>query len=135
MERSEVTNTYKWRTADIFASDDAWELAFSAAEKALCFSQYVGTLHTADGVLAFLKAEEEVAKQLDRLYLYAHMKHDEDTRVSVYTAMHARMQSLYAKFSSEVTLFFGSVLCGAGIVLGGRRVFAFAYRGCAPARL
>ena len=112
MERSEVPNTYKWRTTDIFASDDAWELAFSAAEKALCFSQYVGTLHTADGVLAFLKAEEEVAKQLDRLYLYAHMKHDEDTRVSVYTAMHARMQSLYAKFSSEVS-FAEPELCSA----------------------
>ena len=112
MERSEVPNIYKWRTADIFASDDAWELAFSAAEKALCFSQYVGTLHTADGVLAFLKAEEEVAKQLDRLYLYAHMKHDEDTRVSVYTAMHARMQSLYAKFSSEVS-FAEPELCSA----------------------
>ena len=112
MERREVERIYQWKTTDIFASDEAWESAFAEVEADLSFSTFSGTLHTADKVLAFFRAEEGVSMRMERLYLYAHMKHDEDTRVSKYTAMEARMHSLYAKFSSEVA-FAEPELCAA----------------------
>ena len=37
MERSEVAERYKWRVQDIFASDEAWEQEYAAAEN-ICIS-------------------------------------------------------------------------------------------------
>ena len=49
----------------------------------------------------FFRRQEEVGRALERLYLYAHMRHDEDSRVAKYTAMQSRAMSLYVRFSSE----------------------------------
>ena len=82
MERSEVESRYKWKTEDIFPSDEAWEESFSAAEKLLDFSSFKGTLRSAENVYRFFKRQENVGRKLERLYLYAHMGHDEDSRVA-----------------------------------------------------
>lgn len=33
MERNEVESKYKWKVEDIYPSDEAWEKAYSEAEK------------------------------------------------------------------------------------------------------
>ena len=101
MERQDVEAKYKWHTEDIFSSDEAWEGAYSEAEASIDFKRFEGTLGTAEGVRAFFTAQEDEGKRLEKLYLYAHMKHDEDARISKYTAMQARAMALYVRFSSE----------------------------------
>ena len=101
MERSEVESRYKWKTEDIFPSDEAWEKSFADAEKLIDFSSYKGTLGTAETVRRFFKKQEEVGSKLERLYLYAHMRHDEDSRIAKYTSMQSRAMSLFVRFSSE----------------------------------
>lgn len=101
MERSEVESRYKWKTEDIFPSDEAWEESFSAAEKLLDFSSFKGTLGSAENVYRFFKRQENVGSKLERLYLYAHMRHDEDSRVAKYTSMQSRAMSLFVRYSSE----------------------------------
>ena len=81
MERSEVESRYKWKTEDIFPSDEAWEESFSAAEKLLDFSSFKGTLRSAENVYRFFKRQENVGSKLERLYLYAHMRHDEGRKL------------------------------------------------------
>ena len=101
MERSEVQNKYKWKIEDIFASDEDWETSFKSAEQTLDFKEFQGKVNSAEGLCAFEKRQEAAAKALERLYLYAHMKHDEDSRVAKYTAMQSRAMSLFVRFSSE----------------------------------
>lgn len=101
MERNEVEGKYKWKIEDIFPSDEAWEEAYGAAEKLLDFSGYKGTLGTAKNLLTFYKAQENVMRKIERLYLYAHMRHDEDSRIAKYTSMQSRAMSLIVRFSSE----------------------------------
>ncbi len=101
MERNEAAAEYKWNVEDVFPSDEAWEHAYAAAESAVQMQKYAGTLGTAEGVCAYFAAQEQAGAQLERLYLYAHMKHDEDTRNAKYTAMQARAMALYVRFSSE----------------------------------
>lgn len=101
MERSEVKAEYKWKTSDLFASDEDWEKEYAEAEKTLCFSEFKGKLGEASAFLAYLAREGAAAQRLERLYLYAHMNHDADTRDSACDAMRRRAEKLLVGFSSE----------------------------------
>ncbi len=100
MERKDVQSQYKWNTSDVFANDEAWETAFSAVEKEMDFSSYRGTLNTADNLLAYFQAAEAVEIKLLRVYLYAHLHHDEDVRVTKYNSYYARALNLFTKMSA-----------------------------------
>ncbi len=103
MQRSEVETKYKWNTADVFESDEAWEQAFVAIEKEIDFQKYRGTLNTAENLLQYFKAEEAVSMKLMRLYLYSFLKSDEDVRDSKYGSMNARVMSLFTRLGAETS--------------------------------
>ncbi len=103
MERSEVASKYKWKVTDIFPSDEAWEQSFSEAEKELDFSSFAGKLNEKAALVRFFEKEEKTGRMLERLHLYAHMRHDEDSRIAKYTSMQDRALSLYVRFSSAVS--------------------------------
>ena len=103
MERQEVQAKYKWKVEDIFPSDEAWEKSYAEAEKQIDFSAFEGKLDKKESVVRFFAQEEETAKKLERLHLYAHMRHDEDSRISKYTAMQSKALSLYVRFSSATS--------------------------------
>lgn len=100
-ERNEVKREYIWDTEDIYPSLKEWQTAFESVEKAIDFKKYIGTLGTAEGFLAYCKADEAVAYEFERLAVYAHMKHDEDSRNSEYTSLNAKIDDLYVKYASE----------------------------------
>ena len=103
MERKDVASKYLWKVSDIYPSDEAWEEAYRQAENAISFQSYAGRLGDPEALLALFRRQEEVGKQLERLYLYAHMRHDEDSRQSKYTAMQSRAMALFVRFSSETS--------------------------------
>ena len=105
MERNQVEQRFKWNTDDIFPSDEAWEKAYAEAEKEINFSQYAGKLGNRSDLLAFLKANDEFLKKVERVFLYASMKHDEDTRISKYTAYSSKCDALISKYSAELAFF------------------------------
>lgn len=100
MERSSVAANYKWRVTDIFASDEAWEECYKQAEGIFDFSAFEGKLGSAEKLAEFFRAQEKAGALLERLFLYAHMRHDEDTREAKYTSMQSRAMALYVKYSS-----------------------------------
>ncbi len=99
--RSEIAERYKWHTADIFPSDAAWEAGFQQVEKQLpALSAFTGKLgDSAKTLLAALQLRYGIEELLQRLYLYAWLKSDEDTRVSTYQAMRDRVTALATKFN------------------------------------
>ncbi len=101
MQRTEVPEQYKWNLTDLYPSDEAWEQAFAALEKKADFSKFRGTLSTAEGLEAYFKADEEIAGEAMRLFLYAHLKRDEDVRVTKYGSYVAKFMSFYTKISAE----------------------------------
>ena len=103
MERSEVEKKYKWQVEDIFSSDEEWETLYRAAEKNIDFQRFEGKLKNAATVAELFAAQEQVSKQIERLHLYAHMRHNEDARDSLYTSMQSRAMSLYVRYSAAVS--------------------------------
>ncbi len=100
MQRSEIDEKYLWNTSELFGSDEAWEKAFSALENPQ-FAKYKGTLNSVENILAYFRAEEEYEIALLRVYLYAHMKHDEDVSDSRYNSALQRVMQLFTRLGSE----------------------------------
>ncbi len=104
MDRNTVPANRKWRVEDIFESVEAWEAMYAACESSLDFSEFEGKLADAETVLACLEKLNEAIYKLNHLAVYAHMRHDEDSRNSEFTALYARISMLAMKFG-EATAF------------------------------
>lgn len=106
MERKDIPQTYKWKIHDLFASDEAWEEEFKAAEKdfaALDFSVYSGRLGEKQVLLTCLKSIDDVSRRLEKLYLYANIRHDEDVRIAKNTSALSMVGALASKTFAEVS--------------------------------
>ena len=104
-ERSAIADKYKWDLTHLYPSDDAWKAAKDKVAAAIpTLSQYKGTLGASGARLAdALDAANGVSKEFVRVYIYANMKSDEDTRVSRYQAMQQEMQQMAARFGAETS--------------------------------
>ncbi len=100
MERREVPDQYKWKVSDVFENDEAWEKAYAELEQ-IDFSRFKGTLNTAENILAYLQEEDAYEIKLMRAYLYAHLRSDEDVRVTKYNSYLARISSLFTRLGAE----------------------------------
>lgn len=105
MKRSQVKTEYKWKTEDIFASDELWEESFEKAEKIADFSRYSGKLSDKNTLLKFFKEDDEFSKLIERLAVYANLRHDEDSSVSKYLAYDAKISSLFSKYAASLAFF------------------------------
>ena len=103
MERKEVETQYRWKTEDIFGSDEAWEAAFAALETLPDVSSFRGNLNTAENVAAYFALTDAYEVKLMRVHLYAFLKHDEDVRVTKYNAYVAKVMSLFTRYGAETS--------------------------------
>ena len=103
MERKEVETQYRWKTEDIFGSDEAWEAAFAVLETLPDVSSFRGNLNTAENVAAYFALTDAYEVKLMRVYLYAFLKHDEDVRVTKYNAYVAKVMSLFTRYGAETS--------------------------------
>ena len=104
MEREEIAENLKWKTSDIFASDEAWEAEYKAVEQEYSnydFSSYKGKLGEKETLLACFALNDKVSRRIEKLYLYAHLLHDQDVRVSKYTSMNAKVGALISKIFAQ----------------------------------
>ncbi len=102
-DRSKIPDQYKWDLTAIYPSDQAWRTAKDqfVAElpkvRALQGSLASSPKHLAD----VLELSSHLEKELNRLFVYAGLISDQDTRVSTYQAMKQEMLQLGAKFGAE----------------------------------
>lgn len=106
-ERSEIEAKYRWNIEAMYPNEDLWEADFAAcSQSAEAFGRFAG--HLGDSASLLLEALEEkdrIWQKLERVYVYARMKKDEDNRVSRYQALNDRCGSLIAKASAAMSFF------------------------------
>lgn len=101
-ERSEIAPAHQWRLEDLYPSDQAWEQAKEALAGRLDrIMQYRGKLNDAAALLACLELDSDISKAFGRLYSYASMKSDQDTRVSKYLAMRQSVEQIMTEYGSK----------------------------------
>jgi oligoendopeptidase F len=102
-DRSKVPDQYKWDLTAIYSSDEAWraEKEKFAAELPK-IREFQGTLGSSASRLAdALDTQSRLDKEISRLFVYAGLKSDEDTRVSAYQAMEQEMIQLASTLGAE----------------------------------
>ncbi|RMG68451.1 MAG: oligoendopeptidase F [Calditrichaeota bacterium] len=99
-ERSALDPHYQWRLEDIFPTDEAWEEEFARLEKDIPrLETYQGQLADEAGkLLACLQLRDQLEERLGRLFLYAGLKNDQDTRVARYQAFRDRASQLATRY-------------------------------------
>ncbi len=106
MERKDVAENLKWNTSTLFPSFEAWEEAYKAFEEKYTdfdFEKYKGKLHQKEELLACLQMSDEISRKVEILYLYAHLCHDADLRVSQYTSAHARIIASFTRIFARLS--------------------------------
>lgn len=106
MERKEIAENLKWKTEDVFASNEAWEAEFKAVETEYGnydYSRFDNKLADKQTLLECLRLSDTIGRRLEKLYIYAHLRHDEDVRVSASTSALARVTALYSKIFAELS--------------------------------
>jgi oligoendopeptidase F len=133
-DRAKVPDKYKWNLADIYPDVAAWRAAREklAAELPKIRS-YEGKLASSPAVLAdALETMSRLDKELSRLYVYASMLADQDTRVAEPQGMQQEMQQLAATFGAQAAYIEPEILKAGGATIDsfvakepGLRVYTF----------
>ncbi|MFQ3662627.1 MAG: oligoendopeptidase F [Chloroflexaceae bacterium] len=101
-ERAEVSVEYTWDRASIYPDQAAWEADAHAFEAKLdTVTDYRGRLgETPELLLAWLRLADALRVVMGRLFVYAHMRFDEDTTNQAAAALRERAISLYARLGA-----------------------------------
>jgi len=104
-ERADIAQEDTWKLEDIYESDEAWAAAkdqvAARSDEVLAFQ---GTLADSPSrLLACLKLNNDIDKELSRLFSYASMKSDQDTRESKYQGNKQMLRQLRTEYGSKAS--------------------------------
>ena len=96
-----MSNKYKWATEEIYESVEKWNAEFKSVSEKIDFSKFKGTLGNADSFLECMESQEKVGRVLEKLSVYAMMKHDENTKDALYDSLTSKITALGAKLGAN----------------------------------
>ncbi|HEL0711026.1 TPA: oligoendopeptidase F [Streptococcus equi subsp. zooepidemicus] len=105
--RSHLEEKYTWDLSTIFATDAAWETEADSLLAAIeAARQQAGhLLDSSSSLLDITELQLELARRVEKLYVYASMKNDQDTTVAKYQEYQAKASGIYAKFSEAFSFY------------------------------
>ena len=106
-QRNEIEEKYTWDLSTIFPTDEAFEaeLAQVSEEVKKAASLAGHLLDSADSLLKTTEVQLDLMRRIEKLYSYAHMKNDQDTRVAKYQEYQAKGMTLYSEFGQSFAFY------------------------------
>ena len=106
-QRNEIEEKYTWDLSTIFPTDEAFEaeLAQVSEEVKKAASLAGNLLDSADSLLTTTEVQLDLMRRIEKLYSYAHMKNDQDTRVAKYQEYQAKGMTLYSDFGQSFAFY------------------------------
>ena len=105
--RAHLEEKYTWDLTTIFATDADWETEYESIVQDLKkASSFAG--HLLDSAKNLLEATElymSLMRRLEKIYVYASMKNDQDTTVGLYQEYNAKASNLYSQLSEAFAYF------------------------------
>ena len=107
LQRNEINEKYTWDLSTIFATDQAWEEELALLSKDTKeSSNFEGRLlESAASLLEITELYLDLNRRLEKLYVYAHMKNDQDTRVAKYQEYYAKAMTLYSQLDQVFSFY------------------------------
>jgi oligoendopeptidase F len=111
LKRSEVTQENTWILEDLFKNQQAWDESYNDLKKAYPnVAAYEGKLNDAQKLKEVFELEDKLSLQIERLYVYAHLHHDEDTTNPTYQALVEKAKKLGVEISEALSFITPEIL-------------------------
>ena len=107
LQRNEINEKDTWDLSTIFETDQKWEeeLALLTENTKQAASLEGHLLDSAESLLDITERYLELSRRLEKLYVYAHMKNDQDTRVAKYQEYYAKAMTLYSQLDQVFSFY------------------------------
>lgn len=101
-KREEIPVESTWDVEAIFTTDEEWEKEFQEIKSIVpTLQQFKGQLgESSQRLFECLKYQNELSMRLGKLYVYSHLKSDQDTTNSFYQGLNDRASTLATEFSN-----------------------------------
>jgi len=100
--RSDLPEAATWNLDPLYAAAEAWEADFARLDEAAApVLDLCGKLTSAQAVAQLYAAETILDRLLERLYTYAHLRHDEDTGDAANQGRESRIRARYAEIAAQ----------------------------------
>jgi len=107
LQRNEINEKDTWDLSTIFETDKKWEeeLALLTEDTKQAASLEGHLLDSAESLLNITERYLDLSRRLEKLYVYAHMKNDQDTRVAKYQEYYAKAMALYSQLDQVFSFY------------------------------
>ena len=106
-QRNEIEEKYTWDLSTIFPTDEDFEAELAQVSKELNKATGLAghLLDSADSLLKTTEVQLDLMRRIEKLYSYAHMKNDQDTRVAKYQEYQAKGLAIYSEFGQAFAFY------------------------------
>ncbi|MDD6919708.1 MAG: oligoendopeptidase F [Eubacteriales bacterium] len=110
--RSEIPQEFKWDIEDMYSDETLWEKDIEEAiEDSVEFAKYEEKiLDSASNLLRVCQLRDKIWQKIEKVYVYARMRRDEDNTNSKYQAMSDKASMSIAKIQSNTYFFTSEVI-------------------------
>ena len=107
LQRNEINEKDTWDLSTIFETDQKWEeeLALLTEDTKEAARLEGHLLDSAESLLDITERYLDLSRRLEKLYVYAHMKNDQDTRVAKYQEYYAKAMTLYSQLDQVFSFY------------------------------
>ncbi|MFA9399158.1 MAG: oligoendopeptidase F [Clostridiaceae bacterium] len=110
-DRKDISSKYKWKVEKIYENNKLWEKDYEKLDKeSLKIKEYKGKLNSAENIIKFLNLRENILRLNEKLYVYANLKSDEDTRNGEYQLVLQKISGKTAEISGYLSYFVPEIL-------------------------
>ncbi|MFB9752879.1 oligoendopeptidase F [Paenibacillus hodogayensis] len=104
LKRTEVPAENRWKLEHMFADQQAWDNEYAELKKQLKdIAAFEGKLNAAKPILDCFTLEDDISLHIERLYVYANMRHHEDMADPAYQALSEKAKKLNVEVSEALS--------------------------------
>ncbi|MFW2487040.1 oligoendopeptidase F [Clostridium chromiireducens] len=110
-KREEIEDKFKWNIDKVYKNIEDWENDFEELKKeAVKLREFSGKLTNGESILEYFALNEKISRKAETLYVYAHLKYDEDTSNSTYQSLMSKVDIYMAELASYTAFFVPEIL-------------------------
>lgn len=105
MKRTEISQEYKWKIEDLYATNEAWEADFARLQKGIEeLGKFEGTLgEAAENLQALMEKSDELNQLAEKVYVYANQRLHENMGDTLYQGLSGRAQMILVQMSEAAS--------------------------------
>ena len=110
-KREEIREEDKWLVNEIYSRDEVWEKEFEELKtEAPKLKEFQGKLGSGEKLLEYFEVNEKISRKAEKIYIYAHLRSDEDTANTKYQSMMNRIDAYMAEYATYSAYFVPEIL-------------------------